>query len=91
MFASESGGTRGQARVAYVVAALCLGIVVIAPALFGGRAERVYRDSVAQLAGVSNAVRLDSYRRGWFSSQATVSVAAGRGTITFVQHVHHGP
>ena len=34
---------------------------------------------------------LDSYRRGWFSSQATVSVAAGRGVITFVQHVHHGP
>ena len=36
-------------------------------------------------------VRLDSYRRGWFSSQATVSVTAGRGAITFVQHVHHGP
>ena len=49
--------------------ALALSIVV--PALFGGRAERVYRDSIAQLGGTGHALRLDSYRRGWFSSQAT--------------------
>ncbi|HVA40404.1 MAG TPA: DUF945 family protein [Candidatus Binataceae bacterium] len=74
-----------------MVAAACLGAAIVVPALFGRRAERVYRDSIAQLAGAGHAVRLDSYRRGWFSSQATVSVAAGRGAITFVQHVHHGP
>ena len=92
MFASKSGGARGQARIAYIVAAVCLGAVIVVPALFGGRAERVYRDSIAQLAGAGHAVRLESYRRGWFSSQATVSVAvAGRGAITLVQHVHHGP
>ena len=60
--------------------------------MFGGRAERVYRDSIAQLAGAGHAVSLESYRRGWFSSEATVSVAVGgRGAITLVQHVHHGP
>jgi uncharacterized protein YdgA (DUF945 family) len=91
MFAFRSGGARGQARAAYIVAAVCLGVVLVIPALFGGRAEQVYRNSIAQLAGASHAVRLDSYRRGWFSSQATVSVAAGRGAITFVQRVHHGP
>jgi hypothetical protein len=91
MFASRSGGARGQARIAYIVAGVCLGAAIVVPALFGGRAERVYRDSIAQLAGAGHAVSLDSYRRGWFSSQATVSVAAGRGAITFVQHVHHGP
>ncbi len=91
MFASKSSCARGQARTAYIVAAVCLGIVIVVPALFGGRAERVYRDSLAQLAGGRNAVSLDSYRRGWFSSQAVVKIAAGRGAITFVQHVHHGP
>ena len=91
MFASKSGGARGQVRTAYIVAAVCLGTVIVVPALFGGRAERVYRDSIAQLAGAGQAVSLDSYRRGWFSSQAVVRVAAGPGAITFVQHVHHGP
>jgi hypothetical protein len=91
MFASRSGGARGQARIAYIVAGVCLGAAIVVPALFGGRAERVYRDSIAQLAGAGHAVSLDSYRRGWFSSQATVSVAVGRGAITLVQHVHHGP
>jgi hypothetical protein len=91
MFASSSGGARGQARIGYIVAAVILGAVIVVPALFGGRAERVYRDSIAQLAGGGHAVRLDSYRRGWFSSRSVVSVAAGRGAITFVQHVHHGP
>ncbi len=91
MFASRSGGARGQARAAYIVAAVCLGAAIAVPALFGGRAERIYLDTIAQLAGASHAVRLDSYRRGWFSSQAVVSVATGRGTVTFVQHVHHGP
>ena len=74
-----------------MAAVVCLGAAIVVPALFGGRAERVYRDSLAQMAGAGHAVRLDSYRRGWFSSQAIVSVAAGRGAITFVQHVHHGP
>jgi Bacterial protein of unknown function (DUF945) len=91
MFASGSGGARGQARTAYIVAAVFLGIVIVVPALFGGRAERIYRDSIAQLAGAGHAVSLDSYRRGWFSSQAVVKIAAGRGAITFTQHVHHGP
>ncbi len=91
MFAPHGGGARGQARAAYLVVALCLGVVVVTPALFGGRAERVYRESVGQLAGTAHALRLDSYQRGWFSSRATVSVATGRGAITFVQHVHHGP
>jgi Bacterial protein of unknown function (DUF945) len=92
MFASKSAGARGQARIAYIVAGVCLGAVIVLPALFGGRAERVYRDSIAQLAGAGHAVSLESYRRGWFSSQATVSVAVGgRGSITLVQHVHHGP
>src|SRR5260370_16046936 len=92
MFASRSGGARGQARIAYIVAAVCLGVISVVPAMFGGRAERVYRDSIAQLAGAGHAVSLGSYRRGWFSSQATVSVAVGgRGAITLVQHVHHGP
>jgi uncharacterized protein YdgA (DUF945 family) len=91
MFASKSGGARGQARAAYIVAAVCLGAAIVIPALFGGRAERIYLDTIAQLAGTSHAVRLDSYRRGWFSSQAIVSVATGRGAITIVQHVHHGP
>ena len=60
--------------------------------MFGGRAERVYRDSIAQLAGAGHAVSLESYRRGWFSSEATVSVAVGgHGAITLVQRVHHGP
>ena len=74
-----------------MVAAACLGVAIVVPALFGRRAERIYRDSIARLAGAGHAVRLDSYRRGWFSSRATVSVAAGRGAITFIQHVHHGP
>jgi uncharacterized protein YdgA (DUF945 family) len=91
MFASRSGGAREQARAGYIVAAVCLGAVIIAPALFGGRAERVYRDSIAQLGGPGHALRLDSYRRGWFSSEAIVSVTTGRGAITFVQHVRHGP
>jgi uncharacterized protein YdgA (DUF945 family) len=92
MFASRSGGARGQARIAYIVAAVCLGAAIVVPALYGGRAERVYRDSIAQLAGAGHAVSLESYRRGWFSSQAIVRVAAGgRGSITLVQHVHHGP
>jgi hypothetical protein len=92
MFASTAGGKRGQARIAYIVAGLCLAATLVVPALFGGRAERVYRDSIAQLAGAGHAVSLESYRRGWFSSQATVRVAAGgRGSITLVQDVHHGP
>jgi Bacterial protein of unknown function (DUF945) len=91
MVAYHFGGARGQARAAYMVAAICLGAAIVIPALFGGRAERVYRDSIAQLAGAGHAVRLDSYRRGWFSSQAVVSIAAGRGAITLVQHVRHGP
>jgi uncharacterized protein YdgA (DUF945 family) len=66
-------------------------VAIVVPALFGGRAERVYRDSIAQLGSTGRALRLDSYHRGWFSSQATVSLTAGRGAITFVQHVHHGP
>jgi hypothetical protein len=90
MFASKSRGARGQARAAYLVAAVCLGAIIVVPALFGGRAERIYLDTIAQLAG-SHAVRLESYRRGWFSSQAIVSIATGHGAITVVQHVHHGP
>jgi uncharacterized protein YdgA (DUF945 family) len=91
MFASNSRGARGQARAAYIVAAVCLGAAIVVPALFGGRAERIYIDTIAQLAGTSHAVRLDSYRRGWFSSQAIVSIAVGRGAFTVVQRVHHGP
>jgi hypothetical protein len=92
MFGSRSGGARGQARIAYIVAGVCLGAAILVPSLYGGRAERVYRDSIAQLAGAGHAVSLESYRRGWFSSQATVSIAVGgRGAITLVQHVHHGP
>jgi len=91
MFAPNFGGARGQSRVAYLVAAACLGVVIVVPALFGGRAERVYRDSIAQLTGAGHTLRLDSYRRGWFSSQATVSFATGPRVLTFVQHVHHGP
>src|ERR1700730_14932471 len=91
MFASNLGGVRGQSRFASLVAAACLGVVIVVPALFGGRAERVYRDSIAQLTGAGHAFRLDSYRRGWFSSQATVSFATGPRVLTFVQHVHHGP
>jgi uncharacterized protein YdgA (DUF945 family) len=91
MFASNLGGVRGQSRVAYLVAAACLAVVVVVPALFGRRAERIYRDSIAQLTGAGHAFRLDSYRRGWFSSQASVSVAMGPRVLTFVQHVHHGP
>lgn len=92
MFASRSGGARGQARIAYIVAGVCLGAAIVVPAMFGGRAERVYRDSIAQLAGAGHAVSLESYRRGWFSSEATVSVAVGgHGAITLVQRVHHGP
>ena len=92
MFASTAGGARGQARILYIVAGLCFAAALVIPALFGGRAEREYRDSIGQLAGAGHAVRLESYRRGWFSSQATVSVAVGgRGSITLVQHVHHGP
>lgn len=91
MFASKTSAARGQARSAYIVAGVCLGAAILLPALFGGRAERVYRDSINQLAGAGHGVSLDSYQRGWFSSRATVSVAAGRGAITLVQHVHHGP
>jgi uncharacterized protein YdgA (DUF945 family) len=91
MFASKSDGARGVARAAYLAAVVCLGAAIVIPALFGGSAERIYLDSIAQLAGATHAVRLDSYRRGWFSSRAIVSVATSRGEITFVQHVHHGP
>ena len=91
MFASRTGSARAAARTAYLVAAACLAAAIVVPALFGANAERVYRDSVAQLGTTSRAFRLESYRRGWFSSQAVVSVTAGRGAITFVQHVHHGP
>ena len=41
MFAFRSGGARGQARAAYIVAAVGLGVVLVIPALFGGRAEQV--------------------------------------------------
>jgi hypothetical protein len=91
MSMSRTGSARGLARVAYLVAAACLATVIVLPALFGARAERVYRDSVAQLGSTGHAFRIESYRRGWFSSQAVVSVTTGRGAITFVQHVHHGP
>lgn len=91
MAASHFGGARGQARAAWMIAAVCLGAAIVLPALFGGRAERVYRDSIAQLGSAGRVFRLDSYRRGWFSSQAIVSVTAGRGAVTFVQHLHHGP
>jgi hypothetical protein len=91
MFATGKGSGRGEARTAYIVAAACVAAALALPALFGARAERVYRDSVAQLGSTGRAFRLESYRRGWFSSQATVSLTAGRGAITFVQHVHHGP
>ncbi|HEY2523708.1 MAG TPA: DUF945 family protein [Candidatus Binataceae bacterium] len=92
MFASRTGSARAAARTAYlVVAAACLATAIVIPALFGARAERIYRESVAQLGTTGRVFRLESYRRGWFSSQAVVSVTAGRGAITFVQHVHHGP
>lgn len=91
MFAFRCGIARGQALVGYVVAGICLGLVILTPALFGDRAERVYRDSVGQLASTAHAITLDSYQRGWFSSRAIVSIATGRGAITLVQHVHHGP
>jgi len=90
MFASSTGSARAAARTAYLAAA-CLATAIVIPALFGARAERVYRDSVAQLGSTGRAFRLESYRRGWFSSQAVVSLTAGRGAITFIQHVHHGP
>jgi uncharacterized protein YdgA (DUF945 family) len=91
MFSYRSGAARGQVRTAYIVAAACIGIVLAVPAWFGGRAERIYRDSIAQLAGAGHTVSLDTYRRGWFSSLAVVRIAAGRGAITLTQHVHHGP
>jgi Bacterial protein of unknown function (DUF945) len=91
MVESHLSGARGQVRVSLIVAAVCLSAAIMLPALFGGRAERVYRDSIVQLGSAGRVFRLDSYRRGWFSSQAIVSVTAGRGAVTFVQHVHHGP
>jgi len=76
------------------VLAVLAAIVVLVlglPAIYGTRAEHVYRDSIAQLSGAGHGVRLESYRRGWFSSQAVISVRVGGGAIVLVQHVHHGP
>jgi len=82
---------RGQARLAFILAAICAGILLVLPAVFGGRAEQIYRDSVRNLAGANHSLRIESYQRGWFSSRATLSILNGRGAIVFVQHVHHGP
>ncbi len=74
-----------------ILAAAAVLALVLTPAIYGSRAERIYRASVAQLSGAGHGVRLESYRRGWFSSRAVIRVSLGRGAVALVQHVHHGP
>jgi uncharacterized protein YdgA (DUF945 family) len=88
----------GQAKTSYLVAAavaiLCVGLIVGVPAYYGARAEKIYRDNVRQLGAVSSTFRLDSYQRGWFSSQARLSFSIdrlGKRRVALTQLIHHGP
>ena len=87
----ENRGAHGQVRIALAVLAAVVVLALVLPAIYGSRAEHIYRESLAQFSGAGRGVRLESYRRGWFSSRAVISVSAGRGAIALVQHVHHGP
>ncbi len=87
----KTRGAHGQARIVFAILAAVVVLALVLPAIYGSRAERIYRESVAQLSGAGRGVRLASYRRGWFSSRAVISVSLGRGAVTLIQHVHHGP
>jgi uncharacterized protein YdgA (DUF945 family) len=85
----------GQAPRGYVIlAVIVVGGVVAAGAVstsFGRQAERTYRDSIKQLAGYGIDVTVNSYERGFFSSQAVVTAQLGQSPFTLVQHISHGP
>ncbi len=87
-----AGATRrGQARTALLAFALIVCAAIVLPGWFGGRAETTYRDAVAQIADSGITVKIDSYRRGWFSSEGVLSLAAGKLRLTLAQRIHHGP
>lgn len=85
----------GQVPRGYVIlAAIVVVGIVTAGAVsnsFGRRAERTYRDSIDQLAGNGIDVTVNSYERGFFSSQAVVSVQLGQSPFILVQHISHSP
>jgi len=85
----------GQVPRGYVIlAAIVVAGIVAAGAVsnsFGRRAERTYRDSIDQLAGNGIDVTVNSYERGFFSSQAVVSVQLGQSPFILVQHISHSP
>ncbi len=84
----------GQVPRRYVILAAIVAGVVAAGAVsdsFGRRAERTYRDSIDQLAGNGIDVTVNSYERGFFSSQAVVSVQLGQSPFILVQHISHSP
>jgi uncharacterized protein YdgA (DUF945 family) len=82
---------RGQARTALLVLAAILCVIVALPGGFGGRAEAIYRDAIAQVAESGFAVKIDSYQRGWFSSECELSGTARGQRFTLTQRIHHGP
>jgi len=84
----------GRVRLGYaVLAAIIAGGAAIAVLSdrFGKQSEQAYRDSIHQLADDGIDITVDSYDRGWFSSEATAVVQFGQRRLTLRQRISHGP
>lgn len=81
-------------RFGYIIGAIiALGVVIVAAltVAFGARAQQTYLDSLRQIRSAGADVTVQSYQRGWFSSQAVFTVGYGPQRMVFRQVIHHGP
>lgn len=94
--AGVGAARRGQAQAGllFLIAVIVICVVVVVGLFLwsGGLAETTYRNAVRQTADSGFDVRIESYERGWFSSQGIVSVPIGKQRrVTLTQRIHHGP
>jgi uncharacterized protein YdgA (DUF945 family) len=87
-----------QLPIAFL-AVVVLAVLVAGPWFLGERAERVYRDELAALQRQSKAPRIvsETYRRGWFHSEASIELRPATGDLAEDLRLHidsrisHGP
>ncbi len=84
---------------ATLAVAAILTTLTLGPWYLGQRAEVAYRDGLANLARQPQGPRVvaETYRRGWFSSQADLELATGSEDqggevrLSIASHIGHGP
>jgi uncharacterized protein YdgA (DUF945 family) len=89
---------RIQTLAAALIAAPAL-VVVVGPYWLGERAEMAYRTTLAEIQGQPQVMQVlhEDYRRGWFSSKASLELVPGtadQGTdlrLRIASDVAHGP